>query len=269
MYLIVWLDCLILENFIINYFLIFITSQTIRQNLNNKRLFIASALSSLYVITLLYRKLRLFSLLPFKLIVALGIIIFCFKFNSLLLYIKTFCIYVLYSMLLAGVSFFLQCESNSSLYGFMDMKRFPIKKLSLSIILLYLFINRVVIYIKDRREVSNLIYSIEISVDNKEKKIEGFLDTGNELKEPATGLPVIIVERNIFRDTNLNKYDKYFIPYKTVSTSSSKLEGFIPDEISICNNNNIEHIEAIIGLCDSKLSDHNDYQALLCRGLFK
>lgn len=267
--MIVWIDYLILENFIINYFLVVITSQTIRQNLNNKKLIFSSIISSFYVVTLLYRKLRIFSLLPFKLAIAFGIIIFCFKFNSLLLYIKTFCIYILYSMLLAGVCFYFECESSSSLYGFRNMKIFSSKKLYISIILLYLSINRLIIYIKDRKEVSNLIYAIEISVDNKARKIEGFLDTGNELKEPATGLPVIIVERNVFRDINLSKYDKYFIPYRTVNTNSLKIEGFIPDEISICNNDNIEHIKAIIALCDSKLSENNDYQALLCRGLFK
>ena len=47
--------------------------------------------------------------------------------------------------------------------------------------------------------------------------MRAFLDTGNELREPATNLPVLIVERDIFYDINLSKYDKFYIPYKVIN----------------------------------------------------
>lgn len=265
--MIVYIDCLILENFIINYFLLLVTSQTVRQKLNNRRCIIASIMASFYVFTIIIKKLRIFTALPFKFIAAFAIIFLCFKFNNIFLYLKTFLIYILYSVLLAGFCILIQCSSTKGINISLNVSHYSANKLFISAILLYIFINRTIVYIKDRKCVSNLIYMIDVTVNNTDMKIKGFLDTGNELREPATGLPVIIAEKSVFTDIDLESYDKYYISCRTIADGISVLEGFRPDKITVNTICSIKNVQAIICLCDKRLSEHNDYNALLCRGI--
>lgn len=265
--MIVYIDCLILENFIINYFLLLVTSQTIRQKLNERRCIIASLAASFYVFTIIIKKLRIFAVLPFKFIAAFGIIFLCYKFNNIFLYLRTFLIYILYSVLLAGFCLLIQCSSINGINISLNISHYSANKLLISAILLYISVNRTVVYIKDRKNVADLIYTIDVTVNNTDMEIKGFLDTGNELKEPATGLPVIIAEKSIFMNIDLKGYDKYYIPCKTITAGISVLVGFRPDKITVNTIRSMKNVQAIICLCDKRLSEHNDYHALLCRGI--
>ena len=265
MHLIVYIDYLILENFIINYFLLLITSQTIRQKLNNKRCILASLAASFYVFTIIIKKLRIFAMFPFKFAIAFGIIFLCYKFNSILSYLKTFLIYILYSVLLAGFCLLIQCCSIKDINISLNISHYSGNKLLIAAILLYISVNRTVVYIKDRKNVTDLIYTIDVTVNGADRQVKGFLDTGNELKEPSTGLPAIIAEKSIFTDIDLKKYDKYYIPCRTVTAGRSMLIGFRPDKITVNMMSSIKNVQAVICLCDKKLSEHNDYHALLCR----
>jgi stage II sporulation protein GA (sporulation sigma-E factor processing peptidase) len=124
-----------------------------------------------------------------------------------------------------------------------------------------------VIYIKDRKELSSLIFTVDIVNNHLEKKVLAFLDTGNELREPVTNLPVMIIEKKHFNDFYINKEDAFHIPYQVVNGSVGKMLGFKPEYIKIHYGKEIRQREVIIALCENKLSNLNDYNALLSRGI--
>lgn len=264
--MIVNIDILVIENSIVNYFLLYITSQTLRIRKSFINIALPSFIGGLYVVTLIFPSLYFFTTLPFKLFIALLMIYILFHKNTILFDIKALIVYISYSMLLAGLCFFIELnytepgQLNSVIYNF------TYKKLMIALIILYLVINRLVIFIRDRIELSSLIYTVDIIFKNREKTVKAFLDTGNELREPATNLPVMILE-SYYLEEKLEENEIFYISYRVVNGEISKLKGFKPEFIRIHKGDNYEIRQVIIALCENKLSKISEYNALLSRGL--
>jgi stage II sporulation protein GA (sporulation sigma-E factor processing peptidase) len=266
--MVVNLDVLILENAFIDYFLLYITTQTIRIRIETKKLILSSIIGGMYVVTLIFPKLKLLTLLPFKILIVLIMISILYKFKDLILLLKASVIFILYSMLLEGFCFFIELNASNTLADLSSLKlNFTYKKLMLAFIVCYLLINRLVIYIKDRKDISTLIYKVDIKCNNICRTFSAFLDTGNELREPATNLPVLILENKYIEDFNIKDKDKLYIPYKVVDGSVGKLVGFKPEYVNVYFKDKVTRNEVIIAFCENKLSDLDDYQALLSRGI--
>lgn len=266
-YLIVYLDVLILENLIVNLFLLYITAQSLRVRAKLINMIFSSVIGSIYIITLLYPKLNIFSYFPFKILMASIMILIVFRRIKFIFFIKALGIFILYSMVLAGACIFIEYSNCSNYISYFTIINFSYKKLIISIMIIYMLIHRTIIYIKDRKDLGCLIYDIDIVMKNSKKTVEAFLDTGNELREPATNLPVIIVEKSVFQDMDLNTYDKFYIPYRVVNGANGNLQGFRPEYIKIHGSKEELVREVIVAFCEEKLSDFNEYHALLSRGV--
>lgn len=265
-YLVVFLDLVILINLIVNFFLLYITGRTLKLIVNFKLMFLAALIGSIYTITLIYPCLIMFSTFYFKLIMAIALTYISFGNKGLATNLKILCVFMLYSMLLAGICMFIQYNRYSYLDGAM-ITNFPYQWLFVSLMIFYITVDRLVIYIKDRKDLFTLVYDVDIIFKDKEKKVKAFLDTGNELREPATNLPVVIVEKSVFGNVNLEEFSKFHIPYRVINGSSGKLLGFKPDIIKINFGEEVKYREVIIALCQDKLSQVGDYHALLSRGV--
>lgn len=265
--MVVYIDVIIFENFIINYFLIYITLQTIKKELDLKWASLAAFIGSIYVITLFFPKLNLLTLLPFKLLVAYFMIFVSIRNKGILFNIKATAVFILYSMVLAGLCFFIQIDQGINWNFSLVIINFSYKKLLLSLMILYIFIHRLITYVSDRKELSELIYNVDIFVKGKKKRVRAFFDTGNELREPVTNLPVILVEKNSLSNLSFDKMDKYYIPYNVINGFDGKLEGFKPDYITISLHGEIQRRNVIVAFCENNLKDSRDYEALLSRGI--
>ncbi|MBU3184478.1 sigma-E processing peptidase SpoIIGA [Clostridium estertheticum] len=266
--MVVYVDVLILVNFIVNLFILHITVQTLRKRVKLKWLLISSLVGSLYVITVLYPSLKWLTFLPFKILIVIIMIVVVFHEKRLLFNIKASLIFLLYSILLAGMCFFIQMNSKKDMSFDVVIINFPYEKLLLSVMIIYMVIYRVVIFVEDRRKISTLIYTVDIVNKNYIKTIKAFLDTGNELRETASNLPVLIVERNILSGISLEKNNTYFIPYTVVNGTSGRFIGFKPEYINIhINKKNMERKDVIVAFCEYKLSKDNDYNGLMSRGI--
>ncbi|OFI05437.1 sporulation factor SpoIIGA [Clostridium acetireducens DSM 10703] len=263
----IYLDVLLVENCIINVFLMYVTSQTIKIKVNFKYIFLSGFIGSIYLLCILLFK--SFYNIVFKLIVAFVMTLVCFRKKNILFNLKASIILILYAILLAGMCIFIEFNNK----GYMPLNgvilNFSCKKLIISIMIIYMLIDRIIIYIKDRKEVSGLIYDIDIILNNSNKKIKAFLDTGNELREPVTNLPVIVAEKEIFNGVNISNYSNFKIPYRVVNGCRGSLIAFKPNYIKIYKDKkgNFKNEEVIIALTDCKLSDYGDYNALLSRGI--
>ena len=266
--MIVYVDILMLVNFIVNLFILHITVQTLRKKVKFTWMCLSSLLGSFYVLTVVYPSLKYLSYIPFKILVVIAMILIVFREKNILFNIKASLIFILFSILLAGMCLLIQMNNSMDMSFDVIIINFPYEKLMLSLMIIYIFIYRIMIFIGDRKKISTLIYTIDIINKSNKKTIKAFLDTGNELREPATNLPVLIVERNILNDVLLDKNNTYYIPYTVVNGSSSRLMGFKPEYINIhIDKKNIEARDVIIAFCEHKLSKENDYNALMSRGI--
>ncbi|WP_346895818.1 sigma-E processing peptidase SpoIIGA [Clostridium sp. UBA7503] len=267
--MVVYLDMLLLENFLVNLFLLTITMQTIKKKVSMGRLILSSAIGTSYVFAIVIPKLQFFTSTPFKILVALLMMIISIKGKCMGEVLKATGIFILYSVLLAGMSFYIAIKDNPSLSSSAMIYNFSYKNLILSLMIIYMLIYKLTVYVKDRRSLTNYVYTTEICVDNVKTIIKAFLDTGNELREPATNLPVIIVEKKFFKDLNLKNHSIYNIPYSVVSGYNGKLIGIRPDSVKININGDIKEESLILAFCDNKLSKHSDYNGLLPRGIIE
>lgn len=266
--MIVYIDVLILVNFIVNLFILHVTVQTLRKRVNLMWMCVSSFVGSLYVLTVVYPKIKYLTYLPFKILVPVAMILIVFREKNILFNIKASLIFILYSILLAGMCLFIQMNNSKDMSFDIIIINFPYEKLMLSVMIIYILIYRIMIFIGDRKKISTLIYTVDIINKSYKKTIKAFLDTGNELREPATNLPVLIVERRILSEILLEKNNTYFIPYNVVNGTNGRLIGFKPQYINIhIDKKNIETRDVIIAFCEYKLSKDNDYNALMSRGI--
>lgn len=264
--MVVNIDILVIENSIVNYFLLYITSQTLRIRKSFKNIALPAFLGGIYVITLIFPKLYILTELPFKFMVALFMIFILFYKSTIFFYTKALFVYLLYSMVLAGLCFFIELNYNGGFQLNSLFYNFSYKKLMLALILLYLTLNRLVLFIRSRIELNSLIFSIDIVFKNGEKTVKAFLDTGNELTEPATNLPVMILESELM-DRTIEEKETFYIPYRVINGEANKLKGFKPEFIRIHRGDIVEVRQVIVALCENKLSSMGEYNALLSRGI--
>ncbi|QAT40117.1 sigma-E processing peptidase SpoIIGA [Clostridium sp. JN-9] len=264
--MIIYLDVILFENFIVDFFLLYITLQTIKLRPVIKYLIISSTLGSLYVLTLLIPGLKVLSGFAGKLAAGFIMTFIAVRKKDFFFLLKAYCIFIIYTMLLAGI-----CTFNSS-SEFANITvgviyNFSYKKLMISIMIMYLIIHRTVTFIKDRKAMTNFIYTIDIQFNQNLKSVKAFLDTGNELREPVTNIPVIIAEQNVLNGIDTDNFSKYYIPYKLVDGNEGNLFGVKPSSIIVHMNGINNRVDGIIAVTSSKLSKSGDYNALLPRNI--
>jgi stage II sporulation protein GA (sporulation sigma-E factor processing peptidase) len=129
-----------------------------------------------------------------------------------------------------------------------------------------------------------------IRIQGKELKVTGLVDTGNQLVDPLTGSPVVIVEYGILKrylpselqkiidksgEVDLSKLteiipedgSRFFfrlIPFTTIGKRHGMLIGFRPDEIIVLTGDECLHKKnVVIGIYNRRLSSRGTYHALL------
>ena len=254
----VYLDIIFIENAIIDLFLMLVTLRLLRLKYRKDGIYIAAIIGGIYGLAPIVGSAVLSSTL-LKIIVAIIMIILSLKEKVLSNIFKATIMFFMVSFTLCGVTFMsLLSSSTYTIYGGMSTSDYSIRWILISILFVGVIAIRVYDTIKERAVIDNFIYDIYIKNDEKILMLKGFLDTGNELREPITNLPCILIENEYFLQLEFNKKD-----------SSDVLHGFRSDFIKIKGKDDSawREIDAIICGCKTTLSKENDYQVLLSRGI--
>ncbi|GAV21787.1 sigma-E processing peptidase SpoIIGA [Carboxydothermus pertinax] len=115
-------------------------------------------------------------------------------------------------------------------------------------------------------------FFLEISYAGKKVTLKSYLDTGNQLYDPLSGWPVIIVEyravkkilpQDFFASNRARK-----IPFRAVGKERGYLWGFIPDWLKIWQEREVWLVKkAVVAVTFQSLN--SDYMALLSEELLK
>lgn len=109
------------------------------------------------------------------------------------------------------------------------------------------------LYIKERTNYKNSYsnkYNIDIYIGNKKYELNGYLDTGNTLKDPYKNRDVIIINNKII---DFNKLKIIYVPYKTIS-DNGLIKCIKPDKVII---NKIEFKNCLIGNSNNNFNIDN------------
>lgn len=108
------------------------------------------------------------------------------------------------------------------------------------------------------------IYDVTITLHGKSKRVKGFRDTGNHLKEPVTGKPVSIIGYDSVKELLDKDVRMYYIPYHSIGKSSGILPGMTLDYISIERETWSQKIEhPVIAVSKEAVSSKGSYEMIL------
>lgn len=284
----VYLDIIFLENLCINCIILLATSLINKNSISIIRILLSSLIGSIYAVVVYLSISPIFSNIILKVILSVCMVHIAYNTKSIKALLKQLTIFYLTSFTFGGVAFallyFVKPQEilirNGVLIG-----TYPIKIALTGVILGFIIITVAFKNYKRRLSKKDMFCDITLTFQNKSKIVRAMIDTGNLLKEPITGNPVIVVEKeklvdiipeeilnniqeiiNGGMDVALNEYSAKFrvIPFSSLGKENGLLLGIKIDKLEIeydAQENSIEGV--IVGIYNKKLSKANLYNALI------
>jgi stage II sporulation protein GA (sporulation sigma-E factor processing peptidase) len=286
-------DIVLLENFIMNFIILWCTAKLLKHKSSWLLIAIAATLGALYALGSYFGEFRYFYTPYMKIIFSILIIILAYLPHHIRDFAKLMAVFYITSFVFGGAAFGLFYFLNGLKYisyGTFYIKDFPVKTLVASIAIAYIVVKYSWDFVQYRVKRERIITEIYILLDNKKVSIMALVDTGNALSEPITRAPVVVAEYSSIKDLLPEDVQKMFekdnqndfnmiaqimsnsemvtrfrvIPFKSLGKENGMLIGFKPDEIQLMENNKQQSIKnIIIGIYSKKLSNTGEYNALM------
>jgi len=280
-----YVEYIFAENFFIDFILLYTTGNLFKLKIIYKRLTLASLIGAIYVILIVYTQKPFVTNFIVKISVSILMIMVSYDIKGIIKNIKVILCFYIVTLIMAGTVF--------ALYSFIN-SRVTVNIIIISIFMGFAVLKFLFYEIKLRKEKNNYIRTVTIDVNDKIKSFRAFIDTGNELVDPMSGKPVIVVNIDILGDIlgedvtkeilefYKNKGENYenlfleknyklklrVIRYNTISNKNELMICIIPDNITISGNDkNITKADAVIGIYPQKINRKEDYDALLFKKL--
>lgn len=249
----VYLDYVFFLNFAFDFLLLLSVSIILRRNVKMKKIILGAFIGGISIFTL-FIQLNTIELFFFKLIISILMILTTFSFKNIKYTLKNISYLYMSSMVLGGALYFLNIQFSYSHEGLV----FYHNGLSINLIVL-IIMSPIIIYTYVRQALNlknnySKYHKVNIEYHHKKLNLNAFLDTGNQLVDPITKYPIIIIEEKNLK----NITDFMLVPYTTISGTSMlrcikpdivEIDGKIVEKkllLGLIKNLNMEGIECIL-----------------------
>ncbi len=285
----IYADVLLVVNWIVNHLLLLAAGKLTGRDVKIWRLWCASLAGSAYAVAALYAPLSFAFSLPARLVFGLLMVAFSFPNQKGLAYVAVAAGFFLCSALTAGTAYGLLHSGaaralRASLLGQSDpVVNWWIVALSLALLSGFPLVARMGGY---RPGGALPLLTIELMVQGRSVGLTALVDTGNNLRDPVSGLPVVVVDWESVRNVMPKETAAFFqstwdsipagladtavgrrlrlIPFESLSGRRGVLPGFRPDQIILLQKDGIRiRRNAIVGVSGDRLSPNGLYQALV------
>ena len=226
----IYLDLVLILHFVFDFLLLTAVSTFLRRNVSLTRLILGAFIGSISLLTL-FLNINSFELFLIKLFISIFMCLITFKYNNLKYTIKNMFYLYTTSMILGGFLYFLNIEFSYKQVGLV----FYHNGLSINLVVLVI-ISPIILYfyskqIKELKNNYSNYYKVKIKINEHIINCNGFLDTGNKLKDPYFHKPVIILDRRkiVF---DINEFEMILVPIITAS-GTDVMKCFKADYIEI------------------------------------
>lgn len=242
----IYLDIVLLINFGFDFLLLLSVSLILRRNASIYKLLIGSFIGSISILTL-FMKINSIQLFFIKLIISIIMCVSTFNYKTLKYTIKNIIFLYISSIVLGGALYLLNIELSYKNQGIIFYKN----KLSINFIILIITTPIILyIYIKECKNLKtnySNYHKVEIKINNETIKCNGFIDTGNKLKDPYKKRPIILINNNYLEKKDINKI---IVPAHTI-IGTKLIECIKINNLKI-DNNEIKK-EVLLGFIDKKI----------------
>jgi len=175
-------------------------------------------------------------------------------------YIKVVLVFIITSFLVAGVLFFFFCQGGLEIMSYGIFYTNKLLRCVLYGIISILLSYRLYIYIhKSAPKSQTEICRVSISVSDNSIKTNALLDTGNMAVDPATGLPIILVFEDVFKEFPIDMKEDCFDIFIESIGGGGNIPAIKPDWIKIGQRKR-KH-ECIIGIVAQSFEE--EYRCIL------
>jgi len=283
----VYVDLVLVVNLLMNYFLLYLTAALTQARFTPWRLGASSLLGSLYALAVLIAPFSLLEIPVLKILISLGMVVIAFGFVRWQNFLSRLACFYLLSFLTGGAALSILYFTEVS-PGSVPWWSLPAAVVvSLSVVYLAWNYLRQYWWQKDHR------IKVRLRFGTTWVQVVALVDTGNQLWDPLSNKPVIILENNavsgilppevqaVYRRGKMdlagiaNIRDPEWagrcriIPFSGLGIKRGLLLGIRPDEVCFFINNRWEEGKsALVGVVNQDLSFRGTYSALVPPDLF-
>lgn len=288
-----FIDVIWLDNLIVNFIVLWITWKLSRNSSPMWRLWCSACVGAVYAALLILPGFAWLAILPLKILLSLVMLAIGFRLQSLPEFLKLFGYFYGITFLLGGAAFGLYYFIGTGIQlfnGIFLIKDFPIKILFFSIAFILMLYRWLWPFLRFRINRQQLVYQVEVQFGESSIIMDAFLDTGNELTDPVSCYPVMVVEFSMIcpilpsdiqkiylegKEEHLEEITQVMaesdwisrfciVPYRTLGHSNSILLAFRPDAVRVLTNDTwVEAGHTLIGIRNQELSVSGEFHALI------
>ncbi len=289
---IIYADILFALNFFLDFFLIWASGRFLRLRASLIRQLLAAILGAGYAAGLLIVEISFFYSWPLAILASMLILRLAFAWQNWRAYLRLMAIFYLIAFAMAGAALAAASLLGSRGISFEPVQTVQISALAFAILMAAILARRGFEVVKRNWQKDSFILALEIAVNGQTASLKALIDTGNDLREPISGKPVLVVEykavqallplslrqlwqehaasdpsqilANANQQVSLNWQKRLrLIPFASIGKNHGLLLGFQPDQILIYHNQE-QHFnnQVIIALYDYPLGKGH-YQAVM------
>ncbi len=195
----IYLDVILLENICMNYIILFATGLIAKVNIKQFRVILSSLLGGIYAILTFAPILEIYSNIIFKFLISIIMVYIAFNPKNIKILIREIILFYLISFAFGGCAFcllyFIKPQDILMRNGYLT-GTYPIKIALLGGIVGFVIVNVAFKLVKAKISKNDMFCDVEIFFKDKSVQIKAMIDTGNLLKDPISGMPVIVVEKS-------------------------------------------------------------------------
>ena len=288
----IYIDIIIVENLIMNYIILYATGLISKSKISHLRIFLASIIGALYAVAEYIFKLNIYSNILVKIILSVIIVFIAFNPQDVKKMCKQLILFYLTTFTFGGVATYLIYvlkPQNIIIKNGMYVGTYVLKVIFIGAILGTVILIISFKFAKNKITKKDMICKVKIKLNEKEITLDTMVDTGNMLKEPLTGNPVVVVEKTslygvipkeILNNTELilggdfekvpeNIRNEYIsklkiIPFSSLGKQNGMLIGIKPEKLEVISEQGTEEKNnAIIGIYNKSLTKRGEYEALI------
>lgn len=300
--MIVYVDLIFLTNLFFDASLLLMTAYMRKIGISRRRLAAAALLGAVYGAAMAYPGLSMLYSPPAKIAVSLLMVYAAFGFGSLPHYARTAGAFFVVHFAAAGALFavhFLLLSSGEAMRSLLltpsGRTAFAVETglwISFPVFLLSLWLFRSVLIAAKRTEaLHQFIAGVRVQIGGHFRSCQGLIDTGNQLYDPLTRAPVMVMESGLWEgllpdswldriregraDDIVSAMDEEpetgdwanrlrFIPYRGVNRDTRLMLALKPDKVDVILPDKIvESRKVLIALDGGKLSAAGAYRAIV------
>ena len=288
----IYLDIVFFENLCMNYIILFATGYILKIKMKHIRIIFSSILGSGYAVLIYIQDAIFYSNIVIKILLSIVMILTAFYPKKIKLFFKELVLFYLVSFVFGGCAFALLYfvkPQNILMRNGVYVGKYPIQIALLGGIVGFVMVEVAFRLVKNKMTKKDMFADLYLYSNETEVKVKALVDSGNMLKDPISGLPVIVVEKEelykIFSKKILDNTENIIngefsnelyqneadviskfrmIPFTSLGKQNGLLLGIKTDKVKICFAETEEVVTGvIIGIYDKTLTKNGEYKALV------